>query len=305
MIKGSYIFGFVDKDGEPYDYHISDDMSDLRTWESIEFKFSLPASKYILVWRRDSKKFTKSLADNITKYVKDDMEEYMTEGSEDKVGEEGSQTKIVSMLLPSKKCLVLAYDGLALSSGNLEWGGFTDMVSSMIDDMAEKASQGFSDSEVIEDVLMGEEVKNPILENYRSRTTPYTGYSKPSDRILKDVYNFIKKESFDEAASLLSGFYDISPLTIKIKTDLANSFIVFYDVVNATLFMDITKIPKFWLQLPAFLMGFFKHVSLMKSWSYGTSEVVGLKIEKTEAERFSNECIHRLLELNLDPRKET
>ena len=307
MIKGSHIFGFVDNDGELYDYHISDDMGDRRTWQSIDFKFSLPASKYILVWRRDRKKFTKRLADNITKYVKDDMKEYLTEGSfdsEDKIGEEGTQTKIVSMLLPSKKCLVLAYDRLALASGNLEWEGFTDMVSSMVDDMAEKASQGISDNEATEDALMGEEIKNPILENFRSRTTPYTEYSKPSDRILKSVYDFIKKGSFDEAASHLSGFYDISPPTIKIKTDLVNSAFMFYDVVNATMFIDTTKIPKFWQQLPAFLLTFFQHLSLMNNWSFGTSRI-SIVLEESEAKKFANECIHRLLELNLDPRKET
>lgn len=307
MKKASYIFGFLDKDGKPYDYHISDDMSDRRTWESIDFKFSLPASKYILVWRRDRKNFTKRGADHITEYVKDDMEEYMTEGSfdsEDKIGEEGSQTKIVSLLLPSKKCLVLAYDRLILPEGNIDWGSFTDTVSFMIDEMVDEASQGFSDSEAIEDVLMGEEIKSPILENYRSRTTHYTEYSKPSDRILKEVYNFIKKGSFDEAASHLSGFYDISPPTIKIKTGLVGSAYVFYDVVNATLFIDTTKIPEFWLQLPAFLMGFFRHISNVNKWSFGTPET-GPSMEKVEAERFGKECINRLLELNLDPRKET
>ena len=152
----SYIFGFLDKNGEPYDYHISDDLRDRRTWESVDIKFSLPGSKYILIWRRDRKNFTKGEVNRLTNYVKDDMKEYMSEGSFESNNEEemeGSQTKIISMLIPSKKCLVLAYDRLVLPSGNINWQFFADTISFMIDEMTEEAIQGRSDSEAIEDIL--------------------------------------------------------------------------------------------------------------------------------------------------------
>lgn len=302
--NNSYIFGFVDEDGDPYDYHISDDLRDQRTWNSIDFKFSLPYSKYILIWRRDGKKFTKSETNYLIEYVTDDMKEYMSEGESDlKEGEDG-QTKIVDMLIPSKDCLVLAYDKIILPNGHTDWKGFSDLVSVVIDDMVETANQGIGDNEIIEDILEGKEIKNPILENFRNRTVPYTGYSIPSEKILETIYNFIKKGSYVDAGSFLSGFYEISPPIIKIKTDLINSSFVFYDVVNTTLFMDITKIPEFWQQLPSFFMGFFRHLSLMKNWSYGSPED-SISIEKEEAERFCNDCIGRLLILHLDPRDES
>jgi len=156
-----YIFGFIDKHGNPYDYHVSDDMNNIRTWESIEFKFSLPDSKYILVWRRDRNKISNSEANKIIDYVKDDMHEYMTETDYqfpegvESIEEEGSQSKISSMLLPSKDCLIIAYDRLTLPAGNINWKNFSDLISFQIDDMIEEAVNGNSDSEKIEDILEG------------------------------------------------------------------------------------------------------------------------------------------------------
>ena len=255
--SSSYIFGFADKDGEPYDFHISDDLQSGRTWESIEFKFSLPNSKYIIIWKQDGTKFSKKEVNDIVEYVKDDMQEYMSEGEIPNKGEEGTQSKINNMVTPSKDYLIIAYDRLLLPEGNINWKNYADMISIYIDDMVEESIQGLNDSERVEDILEGKEVKNPILENFRSRTIEYAGYQKPSDKILVNVYELIKNKKYHDASLLLSGFYDITPPKIKIETNLINSTYVFYDLINMELFMDITKIPEFWQQLPSFFMGFF------------------------------------------------
>ena len=114
----SYIFGFADRNGEPYDFHVSDNLQSGRTWESIDFKFSLPDSKYILVWKRDRTKFTKRETDNVFNYVKGDMKEYMGDREVTKNEEEGSQTKISSILTPTNDCLIITYDRLILPKGN-------------------------------------------------------------------------------------------------------------------------------------------------------------------------------------------
>ena len=298
----SYIFGFADKDGEPYDFHISDDLQSNRTWESIEFKFSLPDSKYIIIWKQDGTKFAKKEVTSIVDYVKKDMEEYMSEGEITNEGEEGTQSKISTMMTPSKDYLIITYDRLILPQGNINWKNYADMISIYIEDMMEESIQGRNDSEQIEDILEGKEIKNPILENFRSRTIQYTSYQKPSDKILVNIYELIKNEKFNDASLLLSGFYDITPPKIKIETDLINSTYVFYDLINLTLFMDVTKISEFWQQLPSFFMGFFCHLSLVNNWAYGDDPEKSILIEKKEAEKFRNECIQRLIQLNLDPR---
>jgi hypothetical protein len=299
--QNSYIFGFVDRNGDPYDFHISDDLQSKRTWESIDFKFSLPESKYIFVWKRDRTKFTRKEANYVFDYVKEDMDEYM-----DNVkfsNEKDTQSKITNILTPTKDCLIIAYDRIILPEGNINWKNYSDMISIYIDEMIEESIQGLNDSEQIENILEGKEPKNPILENFLSRTVRYEGFQKPSEKILVNIFELITNQNFENASLLLSGFYKITPPKIKIQTDLVNSNYVFYDVVNTTLFLDISKIPEFWQQLPSFFMGFFCHLSLMRNWTYGNPEESIIK-EKTEAEKFCNECIQNLIRLNLDPRNE-
>ncbi len=298
----SYIFGFANKDGEVYDFHVSDDLQSSRTWESVEFKFSVPDSKYMLIWKRERTKFTKKEANDIVDYVNEDMEEYMNENEESDRGKEGSQTKISNILTPTNDCLIIAYDRLILPKGNINWKNYADMASILIDEMVEESIQGFNENEQIEDILEGKEVKNPIIENFLNRTTKYDRYQRPSDKILVNVYELIKNKKYNDAVLLFSGFYEINPPEIKIKTNLINSNYVFYDLVNTTIFMDTTKIPEFWQQLPSFFMGFFCHLSLMNDWTYGNPEECITK-ERAEAEKFRNECIRKLLQLGLDPRK--
>ena len=42
----------------------------------------------------------------------------------------------------------------------------------------------------------------------------------------------------------------------------------------------------------------------MNNWAYGDDPEKSIMFEKKEAEKFCNECIQRLIELNLDPRNE-
>lgn len=300
--SSSYIFGFADKDGKLYDFHISDDLQSVRTWESVEFKFSAPGAKYIIIWKQDGTKLGKKEANDIVDYVKDDMQEYMSEGEITNKIEESSHNKINSMVTPSNDYLIIAYNRLILPDGNINWKNYADMISIYVDGMIEESIQGLNDSERIEDILEGKEVKNPILENYRNRIIPYAGYQKPSDKILANIFELIKNKKYHDASLLLSGFYDITPPETKIEVNLKNSAFVFYDLINMTLFMDITKIPEFWEQLPSFFMGYFCHLSLINNWTYDYNSKKSILIEKKEAEKFRNECIQRLIQLNLDPR---
>jgi hypothetical protein len=161
----SYIFGFFDKNGELYDYHISDDLKESRTWEAIDFKFSLPDSKYMLVWRRDGKKIISSEAKKIRDYVEEDMKEYMEEGRE-ATDEDGSQTKILDMLLPSKDCLVIVYDRLTLPKGYVNWKHFVDLMYFEVEEMIEDSVDGKNDSEKIEDILEGK-----MLDSFENNHT--------------------------------------------------------------------------------------------------------------------------------------
>jgi len=103
----AYILSFVLKDGGVYAVHPTDDLKSHATYEYIDFEFTLPDSYQIFIWRRDEDKFTTKEAEDVRKYVEDDLEEFISEG------DPKTQTKflkVVKKLSEDKKCLILAWD---------------------------------------------------------------------------------------------------------------------------------------------------------------------------------------------------
>ena len=158
----SYVFGFADKHGIACGYHMSDSLQDHVTWESVEFKFSAPGSQYLLVWRRDSKKITDEESQILVDYVKEDMEDFTSEGEQ---SGSGTCTKILHMLLPSRECLVMAYDELVLPEGCDSWEDFTYSVFYDVWDWSENAVEQGGYDEKIERILSG----NVLLDLEKDR----------------------------------------------------------------------------------------------------------------------------------------
>ena len=125
----SYFFAFGDNDGNINDVHISDDLQSIGTWEYIDMHFSLPHSKYILIWRRDHKKITRKNADVLFKYIKDNMKEFSMEGVDENAtgvhdDENGGQVHIRRKLTRDHDCLILAWDKMALPEQFSTWTEF-------------------------------------------------------------------------------------------------------------------------------------------------------------------------------------
>jgi len=117
----AYVLAFADREGEVHDVHITDELNSGGTWEYIDFKFTLPHSCYILIWRRDKKKFDRENAREVTKYVRDDLREFIDEG---KWNGSGWHTKIKQKLVDSGNCLVLAWDEMELPLWYETWEEF-------------------------------------------------------------------------------------------------------------------------------------------------------------------------------------
>lgn len=133
----SHIFGFADRNGEPYDFHVSKDLQNKKTLESINFKFSLPQSKYVLIWKKDRTKFKKREVDEMVNYVKKVMSEFTDDG-EKTINVEENKNELFSILLPTKECIIITYGRIILPEGNINWKNYADIVSISIDDMIEK-----------------------------------------------------------------------------------------------------------------------------------------------------------------------
>ena len=148
----SYVFGFAEKHGITYGYHMSDFLQDPVTWKSVEFKFSTPNSQYLLVWRRDNKKITDEESQILVDYVKEDMEDFTSEGEQ---SGPRTCTKILHMLLPSRECLVMAYDELVLPEEYESWEDFTGSAFYDVWDLSENAVEQGGYDEKIEKILDG------------------------------------------------------------------------------------------------------------------------------------------------------
>ena len=306
MADRSYLFGFLDSDGFLYDHYLADDLKESQTWDAIDFKFSLPNSKYLLIWKRNGKKLSKIEADHLTKYVRDDMKEFMCEpimsDSSIIAGEEGTQTMIRKKLLPSKDCLILAYDTLDLPMWADDWNEVAEEIKPLIFERLEAPRYETLDDQAALDILSGKIPSNPYLESYRFRKIEYPKFELPSDRTLKQVYDQIKICNFTAAANYLAGAYQISPPIIDLRNKPPGEVFAFYDNPDSKIILSLDKIPEFWQQLPAFFLTFFKHLSQSKDWKFGDDYNMAPFVEKNEAEKFSQMLINRLLELGLDPR---
>lgn len=146
----AYGFGFANKDGIVDGYHMSDNLHDGITWESVEFKFSGPSSQYLIVWRRDNQNMTEEEIQHLVDYVVEDMEDYTSEGTETGVG---TWTKLLHMTSPSKEYLIMAYDKLTIPEQHDSWEEFASNVFDDVYDRVEEGTKHEGYDEKIEKVL--------------------------------------------------------------------------------------------------------------------------------------------------------
>lgn len=298
----AYIMAFADEDGEPYDFHLTDDLKSHGTWESIDFRFSLPHSYFILIWRRDGKKFTPTEANYVAKYIRDDMKDFMSDGDPDIK----YQAKILRKMVDSDRCLIVAYDRMKLPEQYEDWKEFAVYMKEFAEEQATEISKLGSQHEIEEAIFEGRldplSSMNQLEESFRMRSVNYTNCKIPSDGVLIRYYVKVQSKRFDEAGNLLANHYGIASPSIDTSAVLPGRAYVYYDLVNQTIVLEPSKIPEFYLQLPAFLIGFFRYMAHVKDWKFSSEPSESMERERNEAERFMGESIQRLLALGLDPR---
>lgn len=296
------MMAFADKDGEPYDFHLTDDLKSHGTWESIDFKFSLPHSYFILIWRRDEKKFTPTEANYVAKYIRDDMKDFMSDGDPDTK----FQAKILRKMVDSDRCLIVAYDKMKLPEQYEDWEEFADSMNEFAKEQAIEISKSDSQHEREGALFEGrfDEMfsMSQLEQSFKMRAINYAGCMIPSDDVLMKYYVKVQSMKFDEAGKILANHYGIDSPSVDTSTSMPGNTYVYYDLASQTIVLEPLKIPEFYLQLPAFLLGFFRYMSHVKDWKFSSEPSESMERERKEAERFMSESIKRLLDLGLDPR---
>ncbi|KAF6247117.1 hypothetical protein C6990_05400 [Nitrosopumilus sp. b3] len=298
----AYVLAFADEYGTIHDMHITDELNSGGTWEYIDFKFTLPHSCYILIWRRDRKKIDRKNAQAIAKYVRDDLEDFIDEG---KFNGSSWHQKIRQKIADNNNCLILAWDEMILPEDYDTWEEFVQdaykIIKEKSEDIIKPGSRHDQELAIYKGKINFDNQDNPILAAYGTRTNKYTGYKIPSDDIIRKYVTEMLLENYDDANILLSEYYGIFPA--KIDTEINGDMIVEYDFVNHKILLNLENIMDFELKIPALFLGFFKHLSCVNNWSFDSDPYKNILLEKTTAEKFSYEIIQRMLEIGIDPRK--
>ncbi len=297
----AYILAFVDKFGDTHDMHITDELNSGGTWEYIDFKFTLPHSCYILIWRRDRKKIDRKNAQDVAKYTRDDLKDFVDEG---KFSGSLWHQKIRQKIVDCNNCLVLAWDEMILPEFYDTWEEFVNEVFEMVKEKSREITKPGSrhDQElaIYEGKIDFDKQDNPILKSYSVRTNKFAGYKIPSDEIIKKYVTEMMLENYNDANIILSEHYGIFPA--EIETEEVGETIIEYDFVNHKILLNLETISEFELKIPALFLGFFKHLSCVKDWRFDDDPYTSITLEKTEAEKFSHSTIQRMLEIGIDPR---
>lgn len=297
---------FADEDGEPYDLHLTDDLQSYGTLEAIDFKFSLPHSNYILIWRRDGKKFTSQESKYVTKYVRDDMKDFISDG--DPGDGEKWHYKVAMKMIDEGSCLILAWDKMKLPEQYDGWDEFSFVMNEFANEESEEISKPGSLHErelaIYEGKLNPELLGENIVElNHKLRSHAYDRYQIPSDNVLREYFMCMKEKNYVNACELLAAHYNIVEPLIEMKDNLPGTVFVYYDFVNHTIVFSPLRMPEFWQQVPTLLAGFFRHLALSKDWKFSVNPSESIQREKDEADRFVQESLNRLIDIGLDPRK--
>ena len=291
----------MDEAGEVYDVHITDELDSFGTWEYIDFKFTLLHSYYILIWRGDKKKFTGENSRSVAKYVRDDLKEFVDEGKWN--GSEWHQ-KIRQKLVASKNCLVLAWDDMTLPEFFDSWDDFADesykVSKEKVVEIVKPGSRHEHELSIYEGKMNLDRKNHPILKSYDARKNKFSNYEIPSDDVIKKYVTEMLLENYDEANILLSKHYGIFPAII--DSSNKRELFVEYDFVNHVIFLDVKKISSLDLRIPALLLGFFKHLSCVRDWTFSNDPYQSILKEKHEAEKFTFDTIQKMLEIGIDPR---
>jgi len=298
----SYLIAFM-KDNQLSDVHISDDLEDRATWEYIDLAFGV-ADYMVFFPRDDDRAITKREANHVLKYVQEDMEDYCAESEDD-------PKEVIEMNLLDGNTLVIGWKPLKLPKDMLELADLMIAIKEEVEDQAAQiANNPYSEHERMVRLLGNRGVRPDMLGkdllsySYTGRNQPFTGCDIPTDSILSKYAYCIGAQKFQDAGNLLADYYGIEAPKVAINEhDKMGENYVLYEHFGKTIYLSTERIPEQWQQFPAFLQGFFLHLSNAKGWSFDSDPITSLAKDKTEAENYTGRVIRRLIDIGINPMK--
>ncbi|MCP8322298.1 MAG: hypothetical protein H3Z52_15380 [archaeon] len=134
-------------------------------------------------------------------------------------------------------------------------------------------------------------------EHFESRKNPYTGFEIPEDSMLVEIIKLVRGNELQEASDLLAQVYGIKGAKIVLDTEKGSTSFLVYNFMNEEIILYVENLPSFIEKLWALLLGFFEHLSAIKSWRFHDDSEVSHSRQREEAELFAVRIMDRYVKM--------
>ncbi|MCP8316882.1 MAG: hypothetical protein H3Z52_05355 [archaeon] len=141
-------------------------------------------------------------------------------------------------------------------------------------------------------------------EHFESRKNPYSGCEIPKDSMLIEIMKLVRGNELQEASNLLAQVYGIKGVKIVLDTQRSPASFLVYNFIDEEIILYIENLPSSIEKLWALLLGFFEHLSAIKSWRFHDDPEVSHSKQREEAEQFAVRIMDRYVAMGFIAKRE-
>jgi|YelNatPaOPRAMG01_1025707.scaffolds.fasta_scaffold119442_1 hypothetical protein len=114
----------------------------------------------------------------------------------------------------------------------------------------------------------------------------------------------VKADKLQEACDLLAKVYDIKSAKIVLSIEKSPESFLVYNFIDEEVILYIENLPSSVKKIYALLLGFFEHLSAMKSWRFHDDPELSHDKQRKEAELFATRIMDRYVAMGFLVKRE-
>ena len=122
--------------------------------------------------------------------------------------------------------------------------------------------------------------------------------------MLVETIKLVRDDKLQEASDLLAQVYSIKGAKIVLNTERSSTSFLVYNFIDEEIILYVENLPSFIEKLWALLLGFFEHLSAIKSWRFHDDPELCHAKQRDEAELFAVRIMDRYVALGFIVKRE-
>jgi len=122
--------------------------------------------------------------------------------------------------------------------------------------------------------------------------------------MLIEIIKSVRGNELQEASNLLAQVYGIKGVKIVLDTQRSPASFLVYNFIDEEIILYIENLPSSIEKLWALLLGFFEHLSAIKSWRFHDDPEVSHSKQREEAEQFAVRIMDRYVAMGFIAKRE-